>query len=138
MEVAQTAKVSFAMSLELGTGISPDELDKTTRELLIELADNSIGGICVPEGSAPDGAKGGVAATLGTLLVSLAPAVVPKLLDLLFAWVSRSPRRRRLRFEAQRGPERITIELKSGGVAPSEVAALLIAAITAESSLKVE
>lgn len=62
------------------------ELGQQLRQELLELNVDSVE--AVPEGVAPPGAKGDVV-SLGSLAVTLAPIVIPPLINLVQSWLSR-------------------------------------------------
>lgn len=68
------------------------ELDDLTRELRMELETLGVESVkSVSAGSAPAGSKSADWAAIGQLVVTLAPSVIPPLVDLLKAWVERKP-----------------------------------------------
>ncbi len=68
------------------------ELDELTRQLRVEVEDLNVDAVeDVIEGSAPDGTKGPELTALGELAVTLAPAIIPPLFELLRSWVERKP-----------------------------------------------
>jgi len=73
----------------------PEEVDLLTRRLRSELQDLPIDSVSlVSGGEVPAGAKAGDPVTLGALTLSLAPIVVPPLLEFLKGWISRKEGRR--------------------------------------------
>jgi len=68
------------------------ELDELTRQLKAEVEDLSVDSVnAVTEGRAPDGTKGPDLLALGQMAVTLAPAIIPPLFELLKSWVERKP-----------------------------------------------
>jgi hypothetical protein len=83
------AKLFIELSLEGGDNA---ELDELTRQLKAEVEDLSVDSIeQVTEGTAPDGTKGLDFSAIGQMAVTLAPAIIPPLFDLLKSWVDRKP-----------------------------------------------
>jgi hypothetical protein len=74
-------------------GADPERLDRATARLRSELRDLPMANVGpVVSSSAPAGAKSGAETmALGAILVSLAPTVIPPLLDLLKGWMNRNP-----------------------------------------------
>jgi hypothetical protein len=69
----------------------PDALDRATRHLRAELQDLPIDSASLATaGELPVGAKAGDAVALGALTLSLAPVVVPALIDFLKGWMART------------------------------------------------
>ena len=100
----------------------PDELDLATRRLLTELQDLPIDSVSLaPAGDLPAGAKAGDAITLGALSLSLAPIVVPALVEFLKSWLARREGRSVVIRKKRGGTE---IEIKSP-LSESAIAALV-------------
>jgi len=73
-------------------GGDANELDELTRQLRAEVEELNVDSIeQVSLGIAPKGTKAVDFAAMGQMAVSLAPAVVPPLFDLLKSWVDRKP-----------------------------------------------
>jgi len=84
-----TAELLIELSLDGGDNA---ELDELTRQLRAEVAELNVDSIQqVSQGAAPAGTKAVDMAAIGQMAVSLAPAVVPPLFDLLKSWVQRKP-----------------------------------------------
>jgi hypothetical protein len=67
-----------------------EERDRATRLLRTELQDLPVDTVSVPtSGKLPAGAKAGDALAVGALAVSLAPVVVPSLVNFLRTWMTR-------------------------------------------------
>jgi hypothetical protein len=102
----------------------PEELDRSTRRLRTELQDLSVDSVSLEtSGDLPAGAKGADPATLGTLAVSLAPAVVPALIGLLKHWMTRKEGRTVV-IRKKRGSTSTEIEIKAP-LSESDLAALV-------------
>jgi hypothetical protein len=102
----------------------PDELDQTTRRLRAELRDLSVDSVSpATAGELPAGAKGGDAVTLGALAISLAPVVVPALIEFLKNWMARKEGRTVV-IRRKRGSVSTEIEIKAP-LDPSEISALV-------------
>jgi len=70
----------------------PSELDELTRQLRTEINELDIDSVeQVSAGAAPRGTKAADFAAIGQMAVTLAPAIVPPLFDLLKSWVERKP-----------------------------------------------
>ncbi|NOT06042.1 MAG: hypothetical protein HOP27_15725 [Anaerolineales bacterium] len=68
------------------------ELDELTRQLKAEVEDLSVDSVeDVTNGSAPDGTKALDITIIGQMVVTLAPAIIPPLFELLKSWVERKP-----------------------------------------------
>ena len=68
------------------------ELDELTRQLKAEVEDLSVDSVeDITNGSAPDGTKAVDITIIGQMVVTLAPAIIPPLFELLKSWVERKP-----------------------------------------------
>lgn len=84
-----SAEVLIELLLADGDSV---ELDELTRQLRSEVQELDIDSLHeVSEGVAPAGTKGADLAAIGQMAISLAPAVIPPLFDLLKSWVERKP-----------------------------------------------
>jgi len=71
---------------------NPAELDELTRQLRTEINEINIDSVeQVSAGAAPEGTKAADFAAIGQMAVTLAPAIVSPLFDLLKSWVERKP-----------------------------------------------
>ena len=83
------AELFIELSLESGDSA---ELDELTRQLTAEVEELSVDSVeQVSAGSAPSGTKAADFTAIGQMAVTLAPAVVPPLFELLKSWVERKP-----------------------------------------------
>lgn len=83
------AELLIEVSLEGGDAA---ELDELTRQLRAEVEELDVDSVeQVSAGLAPRGTKAVDLAAIGQMAVTLAPAVVPPLFDLLKSWVERKP-----------------------------------------------
>lgn len=88
----------------------PDEIDQLTRQLLMELREENVESAeLVREGSVPSGAKSVEAITLGAILMAVLPKAVPKVIELLQAWIERGTGRKVI-FKGKIGGETIEFE----------------------------
>lgn len=88
----------------------PDEVDYLTRQLLLELRQEDVESAeLVREDSLPPGAKSVEAVTLGAIIMAVLPKAVPKVIELLQAWIQRGPGRR-VKFKGEIGGETIEFE----------------------------
>lgn len=84
-----SAELFIELSLD---GADASELDELTRQLRDEVEELNVDSVeQVSAGPAPDGTKAVDFAAIGQMAVTLAPAVVPPLFDLLKSWVERKP-----------------------------------------------
>ena len=71
------------------TDATEDEIDRLTRQLLIEFRDLDVEYAQLEKGApAPVGSKGD-AMTMGTIVLEFLPAVLPSVIGLLQSWMSR-------------------------------------------------
>lgn len=122
---------TLALTLQVGVdeGVDAEELDRLARQFLDELREIEVESAdLVTSGPAPEGAKSAEAVTLGMLAVTVLPTVLPKLIDLLQAWVLRG-QGRTVKFKGKVSGEDIEIE----GATPGELKVLLEALSAAQS-----
>ena len=83
------AELLIELSVDNG---DPAELDELTRQLRTEIEELNIDAVeQVSAGVAPEGTKAVDLTAIGQMAVTLAPAIVPPLFDLLKSWVERKP-----------------------------------------------
>jgi len=88
----------------------PDEVDQLTRQLLMELREEEVESAeLVRDDSLPAGAKSVEAVTIGAIVMAVVPKAVPKIIELLQAWIERGTGRR-VSFKGQVGGEHIEFE----------------------------
>jgi hypothetical protein len=81
---------NIELTLQVGQDdADPDDVDRDTRRLRAELQELPIESASLVAAKTPAGAKAGDAVTLGALVVSLAPVVVPALVEFLKSWMAR-------------------------------------------------
>ena len=84
-----TAELLIELSLDNG---DPTELDELTRQLRAEVEELNVDSVHqVSAGVAPEGTKAVDFAAIGQMAVTLAPAIIPPLFELLKSWVERKP-----------------------------------------------
>ena len=83
------AELLIELSLEGGDSA---ELDELTRQLTAEVEELNVDSVePVSAGPAPAGTKSADLTAIGQMAVTLAPAIVPPLFELLKSWVERKP-----------------------------------------------
>jgi hypothetical protein len=86
---ANPTELLIELSVDNG---DPAELDELTRQLRAEVEELNIDSIDqVSAGVAPEGIKAVDFTVIGQMAVTLAPAIIPPLFDLLKSWVERKP-----------------------------------------------
>jgi Effector Associated Constant Component 1 len=96
METDETAGSPGIVRLTLVVGRAAEgddaELDQLTRQLRAELLDTDVHDVrLLREGKAPPGAKVVDPATIGALVVTLAPSAIPGLMGLVQGWLRGRP-----------------------------------------------
>lgn len=104
-----------------------EELDRLARQLLSEIQELDVDSVkLAPADSVPQGAKVIDTVLIGTVLVSVGPLVLTKLLELLHDWaVRREGRTVKLKMRNQAGAS-VEIEVPAS-MQPSEVKSLISA-----------
>lgn len=86
-----TESTELLISLSLDDS-DQTELDELTRQLKSEIEQLSVDSVVgVSQGKAPDGTKAVDWASVGNMVVTLAPVIIPPLFELLKSWVERKP-----------------------------------------------
>ncbi|MDR8393016.1 hypothetical protein NC796_17805 [Aliifodinibius sp. S!AR15-10] len=107
MQKENPAKILLQVKTEDG---DPDEVDQLTRQLLMELRDEDVESAeLVREASQTKGAKSVEAITLGAIVMAVLPKAVPKIIELLQAWIERGTGRR-VSFKGNIGGENVEFE----------------------------
>ena len=116
------AELLIELSLEGGDHA---ELDDLTRQLRAEVEELNIDSVeQVSAGVAPDGTKAVDFAAIGQMAVTLAPAIVPPLFDLLKSWVERKPSTP-VKIKVRVGKRTAQIEYDPTSTSPKELEALI-------------
>jgi len=99
--MADSNPVEFFVQVEM-PGADTAELDQLTRQLLYEIAETHVESAQLARSDdLPEGAKG-ESVTIGTILVTVLPAVLPKLLETIGAWTQRGSGRT-VKYKGQTG-----------------------------------
>lgn len=89
----ETEKVEFYIEVSVAD-ITEEDIDRMTRQLLYELRQTNVDSVeLAGGGDIPHGAKSGETISIGTLIVSALPTVLPGVITLVQAWAARSPGR---------------------------------------------
>ncbi len=107
MENAQLTEWQIQVS---STDATVEELDQLTRQLLSELRelDLEAAGL-VGAGAAPAGSKAVDPVTIGSIAITVLPAVLPKVVEAVQAWVLRG-NNRTVKFKGKVGGQAIEFE----------------------------
>ena len=91
MDIPELSELSIQVSADDAT---EEDIDQMTRQLLSELREMDVEGVELGRaGAAPDGTKAVDPIATGSILVSVLPAILPKVLDGVQAWVMRGNNR---------------------------------------------
>jgi hypothetical protein len=87
-----------------------EDLDRMTRQLLSELRETDVESVVLAKGGdAPQGTKSGDAITMGSIVVSALPAVLPAIVGLVQAWAARG-QGRTVKFKGKIGGAEVEFE----------------------------
>jgi hypothetical protein len=87
-----------------------EDIDRMTRQLLSELRETDVESAELAKGGdAPRGTKSGDAVTMGSIVISALPAVLPAVVALVQAWAARG-QGRTVKFKGKVGKEVIDFE----------------------------
>jgi hypothetical protein len=91
MGTPELSELTIQVSAE---GATEEDLDRMTRQLLSELREMDVERVELGRaGAAPDGAKVLDPVTTGSILVTVLPSILPKILDGVQAWAMRGSNR---------------------------------------------
>ncbi len=89
---------------------SIEDVDRITRQLLSELRDMDVESAELARaGSAPGGTKAAEALTVGTIAMTVLPALLPKVIEFVQAWAMRGGGRT-IKFKGKIGKDEIEFE----------------------------
>ncbi len=107
MEQAGPYELRIELSAE---GASAEDVDQLTRQFLSELRDADVESASLAPGvPVPSGAKAVDPVATGALVMTVLPAVLPKIIDLVQAWVQRG-NGRSIKFKGKVGKQEIEFE----------------------------
>lgn len=116
--------IELALTLELGDAVDREELDRVSRNLRSEIDEVGVESVELSAGQAvPKGAKAVDPIAIGSLLVSVLSATLPKLLAVLHSWVTVSGGRK-VKLKVRAGRKSVDLEIP-GGMTEPELAHLL-------------
>ena len=101
----------YELRLEISAeGASTEDIDQMARQLLSELRDTEVESVSLAAGApVPAGAKAVDPVATGALLMTVLPAVLPKVIDLAQAWMQRG-KGRAVKFKGKVGKAVIEFE----------------------------
>jgi hypothetical protein len=121
----RSAPVDLAVSIEPDAAWDPDQIDALTRRLRQQLLEFDVDSVKLASaGEIPAGAKSAEAIALGTVLVTVAPAVLPKIVDFLQAWMLRGAGTT-VKIRAAAGDKSFDVEYSPGATSEAELNRLL-------------
>ena len=107
MQDSDKAEFEIQVSISEATD---EELDRATRQLLSELRETDVESAELTKGEdVSKGAKSGEAVTMGSIVVSALPTVLPSVITLVQGWVTRG-QGRTVKFKGKVGREVIEFE----------------------------
>jgi len=90
--------------------VTEEDIDQMTRQLLSELRETDVESAELAKGGiAPSGTKSGDLVTMGSIVISALPAVLPAVLGLVQAWATRG-QGRTVKFKGRVGGQPIEFE----------------------------
>ena len=103
----------------------PEELDSITRQLRDELEQEDVGSAeLLKEGPAPQGTKSAEIVTMGGLLLSVVPSVLPSLVGFLQSWALRGDGRK-VKIKTQVGDRSVELEYVPNAMSQAELRSLV-------------
>src|SRR5687767_1468003 len=114
--MADAPAVRLVVSLADESSADAEQIDAMTRQLRQRLAELDLESVELASGgAAPAGAKSGEAVALGTLLVTLLPATLPKVLEFLQSWMLRDASHV-VKIRATAGDRAVEVEYAPGSI----------------------
>ena len=105
----ETGKVELYIEVS-EVDATEEDIDRMTRQLLSELRETEVESVdLVKSEDIPSGAKSGEAVTMGSLVVSALPTVLPAVITVVQGWVTRA-QGRTVKFKGKIGREMIEFE----------------------------
>jgi hypothetical protein len=93
--VAEKPESDVTFTFELLEEVaSAEEINEATYALRLELIEAGCSNVGRPSETSPDGSKSHEALAVGSLIVTLAPVILPKVVDLLKVWITHREGRR--------------------------------------------
>ena len=109
--------VQLLVSIGGATSGDFERADEEARRLRTELAEFDVESVEIPAvGAVPAGAKSAEAVALGSLLVTLLPSVVPKMIEFLQSWALRG-NGRTIKIRVTSGDRTVDVEVGTGSEA---------------------
>jgi hypothetical protein len=116
--------IKLVLALEIGCDADSEELDRATRNLRNEIDEAGVESVELSAGqTVPKGAKAVDPVAVGSMLVSVLSATLPKLLTLLHSWVTVSGGRK-VKLKVRAGTTSVDLEIP-GRMTETELADLL-------------
>ena len=97
--------------IEVGeAGAADEELDQITRRLLMELKETDVETVeLASAGDVPVGVKIAEVITIGAIVMTVLPVVLPKIIDMLQAWITQG-KGRTVKFKGKVGKQQFEFE----------------------------
>ena len=116
----------ISLVVAVGDATADDnEIDALTRRLRQQLTEFDVDLVeLASAGQAPAGSKSAEAAAVGTLVLTLLPAVLPKVIDFLQGWILRD-KGRTVKIRAAAGDRSFDVEYSAGATSEAELKRLL-------------
>ena len=121
----RSTPVDLVVSIEPDATWDPDQIDALTRRLRQQLLEFDVDSVKLASaGEIPAGAKSAEAVALGTVLVTVMPAVLPKIVEFLQAWMLRGAGNT-VKIRAAAGDKSFDVEYSPGATSEAELNRLL-------------
>lgn len=121
----QNSAARLNISLDAGQSVGPEDLDDLTRQLRAELQELDLESVELEtrEG-VPTGAKSADLVSIGSLVIGVLPAMLPKVIEFLQAWSMRGYDRT-VKIKANLGDRSIEVEYSPRLASEAHVSALV-------------
>lgn len=118
LENPETLDVTLQVSM--GTETSDEKLDQMARQLMGEIRELVEAVELVSSGELPEGARIADAITIGALMMTILPPILPELIKFLHSWCLRAENRS-VEIEIRRSKNRSVKVKISGNVSPEKL-----------------
>ncbi len=119
--LASSPAVDLNVFVEPNEQIDLKDLDRYTRQLRDEIREAQVESVdLVSADEIPEGARSAEALTLGALAIAVLPAVLPKVVELLHAWLMRM-QGRIVKIKIQSGDQVVEVEYTPTATSPEEL-----------------
>jgi hypothetical protein len=121
----ESKTIDLILDVVVSDDFDADELDQLTRQLRDEIWEIDVESVdVVRDGLVPEGTKATEALTLGTLTVTILPAIIPVLIEFLRTWSMRD-QNRTVKISTRAGDRSLDVEYDPKAMSPDDLKTLV-------------